>query len=79
MGLFPILTAPQRHAILDARQAYLLDRVQRFAPLKKGMDLGEYGGEVVEFIEQQMTSELRWIAKLRSRDQHKKKPKGNLK
>ncbi len=65
VGLFPILTAPQRQAIFDARRTHLLDRLERFAPLKREMDLGQYGGEVVEFIEQQMKNELSWIEKLR--------------
>lgn len=73
VGLFPILTSPQRQSILDARQAHLLRRLQRFAPLKKEMDLGEYGGKVVEFIEQQMQGELAWIEKLRRYDQRSSK------
>ncbi len=73
VGLFPILDSPQRRAILGARQAHLLRRLQRFAPLKKEMHLGEYGGKVVEFIEREMQNELAWIEKLRRYDRRSSK------
>ncbi|HEY0704191.1 MAG TPA: PadR family transcriptional regulator [Candidatus Acidoferrales bacterium] len=68
VGLFSILNSTQRLTILDRRQTYLLRRAQRFEPLKKAMNLGEYGGAVILFIEQQIQNELAWIHKLRRRD-----------
>jgi DNA-binding PadR family transcriptional regulator len=65
VGLFPILRSAAREEILEKRKAYLLRRAERFGPLQKEMDLGEYGTRVVRFIQRQMTTELAWIEQLR--------------
>jgi DNA-binding PadR family transcriptional regulator len=65
VGLFPILASDVREEILEKREAYLVHRDSRFAPLQKQMDLGEYGPEVVRFIREQIKNELTWIERLR--------------
>ena len=75
VGLFPILTTEAREEILNKRQVYLLQRLERFGPLEKEMDLGETGAEVVRFIRQQIKSELVWIERLRRLNHHSGKSK----
>jgi DNA-binding PadR family transcriptional regulator len=65
VGFFPIIPASARNEILEKRKAYLLRRAERFGPLQREMELGDYGTEVVRFIQQQIKSELAWIERLR--------------
>ena len=65
VGFFPIIAGSARNEILEKRKAYLLHRAERFGPLQREMDLGDYGAEVVRFIQQQIKSELAWIERLR--------------
>jgi DNA-binding PadR family transcriptional regulator len=65
VGLFPVINSSARAAILEKREAYLRRRAERFGTLKREMDIGKYGREVVRFIRQQMDAELAWIAQLR--------------
>jgi DNA-binding PadR family transcriptional regulator len=65
VGFFPIITASARKEILEKRKAYLLGRLERFGPLQKEMNIGDYGTEVIRFIQQQIASELVWIERLR--------------
>lgn len=68
VGLFSVLDASSRAAILEKREAYLRQRAARFGPLESGMEIGRYGREVVGFIRRQMNAELHWIAQLRRMD-----------
>ncbi len=68
VGLFPVIDSSARAAILEKREAYLRKRAERFGPLKREMDIGKYGREVVRFIRQQIDAELAWIAQLRRID-----------
>jgi DNA-binding PadR family transcriptional regulator len=72
VGLFPILTPDVREEILKKRQAYLVHRDSRFAPLQTEMDLGEYGPEVVRFIREQIKNERAWIDRLRRLNRRRK-------
>jgi DNA-binding PadR family transcriptional regulator len=75
VGFFPIIMASARKGILEKRKAYLLRRAERFGPLQKEMDLGDYGAEVLRFIQEQIDSELAWIERLRHlRDRPKRRP-----
>ena len=65
VGFFSTIAAPARKEILEKRKTYLLHRAERFGPLQKEMDLGDYGTEVVRFIQQQIHNELVWIERLR--------------
>ena len=65
VGFFPIITAWARKEILEKRKDYLLGRLERFGPLQKEMNIGDYGTEVVRFIQKQIDSELAWIERLR--------------
>jgi DNA-binding PadR family transcriptional regulator len=73
VGLFPVLDRRSRAEILEKREAYLRKRVERFGPLEKEMDLGDYGHEVVRFIRQQIDAELAWIEQLRRMDRSPKR------
>lgn len=64
VGLFELLEPSARQQILTARQNYLEARVQRFALLEIGMDLGRFGSEVTRFMREQIRAELAWIARL---------------
>jgi DNA-binding PadR family transcriptional regulator len=65
VGLFPILTIVAREEILEKRKAYLLGRTRRFVLLRRQMQLGRYGMQVVRFMVRQWEAELVWIEQLR--------------
>jgi hypothetical protein len=62
--MFEELEAPVRARILKERERYLQDREEKLVGLRKSMDLGTYGGEVVRYLIEQIHSELRWIRRL---------------
>jgi DNA-binding PadR family transcriptional regulator len=64
VGMFEVLEAPVRVRILKQRERYLQDREEKLAGLRKSMDLGIYGGEVVRYLIEQIQSELAWILRL---------------
>lgn len=73
VGMFPLLEAPSRAAILEKREAYLRKRAGRFGPLESGMEIGDYGRQVVGFIRREIGAELAWIAQLRRMDREPKR------
>jgi DNA-binding PadR family transcriptional regulator len=64
VGMFEVLEAPVRVRILKQRERYLQDREEKLAGLRKSMELGIYGGEVVRYLIGQIHSELAWIRRL---------------
>lgn len=64
VGLFSVLAPATRAQILRTRKTLLGLRDQKFALLQKEIDLGDYGGEVVRFLRQNIHAELAWIAHL---------------
>jgi DNA-binding PadR family transcriptional regulator len=66
LGLFAFLTPEARQAILARREQYLSIREANLKALQQGMDLGEWGGRVVEFRLSRIGLERGWIAKLSS-------------
>lgn len=64
VGLFDLLQPAARERILDARQQVLTGREEHFARLQE-MELGIYGGEVVEFLRRRVQDELAWLKRLR--------------
>ncbi len=64
VGLFELLEPAARQRILDAREQLLAGREEHFAQLQQ-MDLGIYGGEVVEFLRRRVKDELAWLRRLR--------------
>jgi PadR family transcriptional regulator PadR len=73
VGMFSLLDASSRAAILDKREAYLRWSAERFGPLESGMEIGTYGREVVRFMRQQINAELAWIEQLRHMDRGQKR------
>lgn len=65
VGLFTMLSAEVRVRILAAREAALRQRDQRMAALQQGMELGVYGGEIVQYRRGRVKAELDWIQRLR--------------
>lgn len=65
VGLFAFLDAAARDEILTQRKQYLEGRDEKLAHLQKAMDLGQYGGEVVRFLREQVRAELVWLEHLR--------------
>jgi PadR family transcriptional regulator PadR len=73
VGMFAVLDASSRAAILEKREAYLRWSTERFGPLESGMEIGTYGREVVRFIRSQIDAELHWIEQLRRLDHGQKR------
>lgn len=67
VGLFFALDAATREIVLNARDAYLAQREQKFAQLGSAMDLGEWGSEVTTFLLEQVRSERKWISRLKEK------------
>lgn len=65
IGLFFALDAAARDHILNARNAYLAQREEKFTNLAHAMELGEWGTEVTQFLRQQVRAERNWISKLK--------------
>jgi DNA-binding PadR family transcriptional regulator len=64
VGLFELLEPAARERILDARRQVLARREEHFGQLQQ-MELGVYGGEVVNFLSQHVKNELAWLRRLR--------------
>jgi DNA-binding PadR family transcriptional regulator len=64
VGMFDVLEAPIRTRILKKRESYLEGREAKLANLRRSIDLGIYGGEVVRYLIEQIHSELAWIRRL---------------
>lgn len=73
VGLFSVLDAGTRGAILTARDEWLAAREQRLARLSGALDLGTWGSEVVLFVLDQIRAERKWISHL----QRKVGPQGS--
>jgi len=71
VGLFPVLTPEQRLHILSAREQALQTKTQQVARMRQEMDLGAYGGEVVNFFQRRTRLELAWIRHLRRLAHHR--------
>jgi len=67
VGLFEILEPATRHRILDERDKWLRQRIDRLANLSASMPLGKWGGTVVKFLRAQLVAEQKWIARLRTK------------
>ncbi len=67
VGLFAVLDAEAREKILAGREAWLTERAKKLASLTGTMNLGEWGGEVVEFLRSQVEAEAEWIGALRKK------------
>jgi DNA-binding PadR family transcriptional regulator len=67
VGLFEVLEPATRRRILDERDKWLTQRIERLANLSATMALGKWGGEVVKFLHAQLMAEQKWIARLRSK------------
>ena len=65
VGFFEVLDLDACNHILSERENILRARQQQFAHLCKEMDLGLYGGDVVDLLQQRIRGELKWIARLR--------------
>jgi DNA-binding PadR family transcriptional regulator len=65
VGLFAVLDPAARKNILDGREKWLTQRANKLAGLSAAMDLGEWGGEVVEFLHGQVEAERKWVVELR--------------
>lgn len=65
VGLFPTLTPEQRLHILSVREKVLQAKEQQIARMRRELDLGAYGGEVVNFFQRRTRLELAWIRHLR--------------
>jgi DNA-binding PadR family transcriptional regulator len=64
VGLFELLQPQARERILEARQQVLKRREEHFARLRQ-LELGAYGGEVVNFLARRVGEELGWLRRLR--------------
>jgi DNA-binding PadR family transcriptional regulator len=67
VGLFGVLEPTTRSRILDERDKWLAQRIVRLTSLAAGVQLGEWGGEVVKFLLAQHVAEQKWISRLRKR------------
>src|SRR5216683_1824594 len=65
VGLFSVLDAGTRGAILTERDEWLAARELRLGRLSGALDLGAWGGEVVHFLRDQIRSERKWISHLK--------------
>jgi DNA-binding PadR family transcriptional regulator len=76
VGFFRLLSPEARERILAAREAALQQQDQRMAALQQGMELGEYGEEIVRHRREHIKAELDWVQRLR---QFPEKQKGQIK
>lgn len=65
VGLFSVLDAETRGRILGERDQWLAKREKHMGRLSGAMDLGVWGGEVVQFLREQIRQERQWISHLR--------------
>ncbi len=64
VGMFAVLEESTRAGILKQRQNYLHLREKKLTALRRGMDAGTFGGEVLRYLVEQIQSELAWIRRL---------------
>jgi DNA-binding PadR family transcriptional regulator len=64
IGMFEVLEGVARARILKHRESYLQAREEKLTTLRRNMDLGIYGGEVVQYLTEQIQSERAWIRRL---------------
>jgi len=67
VGLFSLLDGAQRLTVLQVRDEWLKQWEEKFERMEAGMNIGEWGGEVVRFLRAQMCAERDWIATLRGK------------
>jgi DNA-binding PadR family transcriptional regulator len=65
VGLFGLLDGAQRLAVLQVREEWLEQWEAKFDCMQDGMNIGEWGGEVVRFLRGQMRAERDWISGLK--------------
>jgi DNA-binding PadR family transcriptional regulator len=65
VGLFDLLDLEARRRILAEREQWLAARQQRLERLSDAMNLGQWGGDVVRFLREQIRAERKWISGLR--------------
>lgn len=74
VGLFGLLAAPQRLAVLRVRDKWLEQWDEKFDRLQSGRNIGEWGGEVVRFLRARRRAEREWIGTLeRKLKKHEKR------
>src|SRR5579872_2140676 len=64
VGLFELLEPIARERILDVRRRVLARRQQHFERLRQ-MEMGAYGNEVVNFLQQRVKNEMEWLQRIR--------------
>jgi len=64
VGLFSVLDKSSRERILQERLRGLAARDGRLRYMQETVELGDWGGEVVSFLREQIQSEEKWIARL---------------
>jgi DNA-binding PadR family transcriptional regulator len=74
VGMFELLPAETRAAILDHRETYLRGRAERLDRLTRNVQLGMYGAEVVRHLVKQTRFDLAWIRRLRQLPAQASKP-----
>jgi DNA-binding PadR family transcriptional regulator len=65
VGLFDILSAEDRVAILDRRKTYLEERAARLNAIQARAGVRGFSGDIVLFLSSAAQFELSWIEKLR--------------
>jgi DNA-binding PadR family transcriptional regulator len=65
VGLFAALKPEARETIVTRRENYLQTRDRKLGVLQANMDLGKFGGEIVQHMRKQIERELEWIRHLR--------------
>jgi DNA-binding PadR family transcriptional regulator len=65
VGMFELLATSDRERIMTAREEHLQRRSHALEGLQGKMDVGLYGGEVVDFLKEDIQSELGWIRRMR--------------
>lgn len=64
VGLFMVLDDAARQQILRERDRWLAAREEKLAKLQAAVDVGDWGGEVVQFLRDQTRDESEWIVRL---------------
>lgn len=65
VGMFSILDPQTRGQILSARDTWLSARQERVAHLANALKADRWGGEVLNFLADQVRAERKWIARLK--------------
>ncbi len=72
VGFFAMLPQEVRQQILNERKKYLLGQTKKFAHLQENMNVGTYGGEVIDHLKQMGSLQLKWIERLQHLMEHEK-------